>query len=237
MSSTPSNPFSAARLRPGTIDFIFEHGQSLEQLVDLLEANHWRGEITGKHGTGKSTLLAAMIPAIEGRGRIVKRVTLSAGQRKLPRGYLTSLRLTAGLGVAAVDGIEQLSALGRLRLKRCCRIYAVGLLAASHRSAKLPRIYQTAIEVPRAWKVVQRFQEGYPSLVKLGDLVDALPSGRAISARPSSTCTIFTKSGGGDRTDRSPKRKRVADSLLACAGSRGTGLKTGHLWGLKTRHL
>jgi hypothetical protein len=178
-ASNPTNPFSAARLRPGTIDFIFEHGQTLTQLVDLLQANHWRGEITGRHGTGKSTLLAAMIPAIEGRGRIVKSVTLSAGQRTLPRGYLTSLRLTAGLGVAAVDGIEQLSTLSRLRLKRCCKVSAAGLLVASHRSARLPRIYQTAVEVPRAWKVVERFQEGYAPLVTLADLVERLAQRQA----------------------------------------------------------
>ena len=91
LDSNPTNPFCAARLRPGTIDFIFEHGQSLPQLIDALEANHWRGEITGGHGTGKSTLLAAMRPAMEARGRMVKAVTLAAGQRSLPRDYLASL--------------------------------------------------------------------------------------------------------------------------------------------------
>ncbi len=174
MSNSASNPFSAARLRPGTIDFVFEHGQNLAQLVDLLEANRWLGEVTGRHGTGKSTLLAAMTPAIEERGRIVKGVTLAAGQRSLPLGYLTSLRLTAGLGVAVVDGIEQLDAWNRLRLKRCCKTNGAGLLAASHRSAKLPSIYHTAIDVPRAWKVVERFQEGFPPLVRISDLVERL---------------------------------------------------------------
>jgi hypothetical protein len=174
MGPTASNPFSAARLRPGTIDFVFEHGQHLARLVDLLEANCWFGEITGRHGTGKSTLLAAMTPAIEERGRIVKSVTLAAGQRTLSRGFTTSLRLTAGLGVAAVDGIEQLSAWSRLRLKRCCKTCGAGLLAATHRSSKLPGIYQTAIDVPRAWKVVERFQEGFPPLVRISDLVERL---------------------------------------------------------------
>jgi hypothetical protein len=169
-----SNPFSATRLRPGTIDFVFEHGQNLVQLVDLLEANRWHGEITGRHGTGKSTLLAAMTPAIEARGRTVNAVTLWAGQRDLPRGYLTSLRHTAGEGVAVIDGVEQLSAWSRMRLRRACRIYGAGLLAATHRSAKLPCIYQTAIDVPRAWKVVERFQQGYPPLVRIGDLVERL---------------------------------------------------------------
>ena len=106
--SRTTNPFSATRLRPGTIDFIFEHGKTLGQLVDLLEANQWRGAIIGLHGTGKSTLLAALVPAIEVRGRVVKCVTLTAGQRTLPRDFLASLRQTAGQSVAAVDGIEQL---------------------------------------------------------------------------------------------------------------------------------
>ena len=81
----PTNPFCAARLRPGTIDFVFEHGKSLEQLVDTLKANAWHGQITGGHGTGKSTLLAALTHAIERRGRLVKSIALEAGQRILPR--------------------------------------------------------------------------------------------------------------------------------------------------------
>jgi hypothetical protein len=169
-----TNPFSAARLRPGTIAFIFEHGKNLAQIVDALEANRWRGEITGRHGTGKSTLLAAMCPAIEARGRIVKSVTLAAGQRKLPRGYLAGLRHTAGLGVAVVDGIEQLGLWDRWRLRRCCKVNGAGLLAATHRTAGLPGIYQTAIDVPRAWMVVERFQEGYAPLVRISDLVEGL---------------------------------------------------------------
>ncbi len=169
-----SNPFSATRLRPGTIEFVFEHGRNLAQLVDLLEANRWLGEITGRHGTGKSTLLAALTPAIEARGRSVNAITLSAGQRNLPHGYLASLRSAAGSGVAVIDGIEQLDAWSRLGLKRTCRMCDAGLLAATHRSAKLPCIYQTAIDVPRAWKVVERFQQGYPPLVRIGDLVERL---------------------------------------------------------------
>ena len=83
-----TNPFCAARLRPGTIDFVFEQGKSLQQLVDVLEANAWQGQITGGHGTGKSTLLAALTPAIEARGRPVSSVTIVAGQRHLPRDFL-----------------------------------------------------------------------------------------------------------------------------------------------------
>ena len=169
-----SNPFCAARLRPGTIDFVFEQGRSLSQLVDSLQRNAWRGQIIGRHGTGKSTLLTALTPAIEGRGRMVKSITLVAGQRHLPREFKTALRLTAGLGVAAVDGVEQLRGFSRLLLKRFCQAHGVGLVVASHRSARLPSLYETTVDEGRAWKVVQRLQDGFCPRIEFSDLTARL---------------------------------------------------------------
>jgi hypothetical protein len=165
-----TNPFSAARLRPGTIDFVFEEGKNLQQLVDTLAVNAWHGQIIGRHGTGKSTLLAALTPAIEGRGRPVKSITLVAGQRRLPREFIGSLQSSAGLGVAAVDGVEQLHFWNRLLLKRLCRTRGVGLVVTSHRSALLPTLYETAVDKARAWRVVQRLQDGFPPRIEIGDL-------------------------------------------------------------------
>ena len=166
-----SNPFCAARLRPGTIDFVFEPGRSAEQLVDFLAANAWRGQITGGHGTGKSTLLAALTPAIEHRGRLVRSITLEAGQGHLPHRYIRVLRRTRGRGVAAVDGIEQLHLWNRLLLKRFCQKHGVGLIVASHRSAHLPSLYETAVDATRAWAVVQCLQDGFPPHIQSDDLV------------------------------------------------------------------
>ncbi|MGO9114281.1 MAG: hypothetical protein ACLP9L_34125 [Thermoguttaceae bacterium] len=169
-----SNPFCAARLRPGTIDFVFEQGKTLQQLVDTLEINGWHGQITGGHGTGKSTLLAALAPAIEARGRLVKSITLVAGQRHLPREFIASLRLSAGLGVAAVDGVEQLHPWNRLLLRRICQAHAVGLVVASHRRAYLLSLYETVVDEARAWRVVERLQHGFPPRVEIADLVERL---------------------------------------------------------------
>jgi len=169
-----TNPFCAARLRPGTIDFVFEQGKTLEQLVDALQSNAWRGQITGGHGTGKSTLLAALTLAMESRGRLVKSITLVAGQRNLPREFFAALRLSAGLGVAAVDGFEQLHPWNRVLLKRFCLTHGVGLVVASHRWAHLPSLYETAVDQPRAWRVVQRLQDGFPARIQIGDLVARL---------------------------------------------------------------
>ncbi len=169
-----TNPFCAARLRPGTIDFVFEQGKTLQQLVDTLEINGWHGQITGGHGTGKSTLLAALAPAIEARGRLVKSITLVAGQRHLPREFIASLRLSAGLGVAAVDGVEQLHPWNRLLLRRICQAHAVGLVVASHRRAYLLSLYETVVDEARAWRVVERLQHGFPPRVEIADLVERL---------------------------------------------------------------
>lgn len=169
-----SNPFCAARLRPGTIDFVFEPGGTLQQLVDSLEASAWYGQITGLHGTGKSTLLAALTPAIEARGRSVKSITLVAGKRHLPREFLAALPLSFGRGVAAVDGIEQLPFWNRLLLKRLCRKLGIGLVVTSHHSAHLPSLYETAVDETRAWKVVEQLQAGFPRRIEVGDLTAPL---------------------------------------------------------------
>ncbi len=169
-----TNPFCAARLRPGTIDFVFEQGKSLQQLVEVLEANAWQGQITGGHGTGKLTLLAALTPAIEARGRPVRSVTLVAGQRHLPRDFLETLQHSAGPGVAAVDGVEQLHPWNRLLLKRFCRTHGAGLVVASHRRSDLPGLYETAVDHTRAWSVVQRLQSGFPPRIEIEDLLQRL---------------------------------------------------------------
>ena len=116
---------------------------------------------------------------------MVKSITLVAGQRQLPREFITSLRLSAGLGVAAVDGVEQLHSWNRLLLKRFCRSHGVGLVVASHRSAHLPSLYETAVNETRAWRVVQRLQNGFPPRIEIGDLVERLARHGAICAKRS----------------------------------------------------
>ena len=122
-----TNPFCALRAcPPGTIEFVFEPGKSLQQLVDALEANAWQGQIIGVHGTGKSTLLASLTVAIEDRGRSVSSATLCDRTTTSAAEFFRSLRASAGQGVAAVDGVEQLHTWNRLLLKRFCRDMAWG---------------------------------------------------------------------------------------------------------------
>ncbi len=76
--------------------------------------------------------------------------------------------------VLLVDGYEQLASWNRLRLKHFCRRCGVGLVVASHRTAGLPPLCQTAIDVEAAWPIVAQLQQGYCPLVTPRDLAEGL---------------------------------------------------------------
>lgn len=159
MSPAPSrpdrgNPFIAQCIRPGAIDFIFPPGVTKEQLVDKLRANRWRGAIIGAHGSGKSTLMHALRPALEAAGRPVVLFELHDGERRLP----TSLR-AAGVapgGMVLVDGYEQLSWWSKLLLLWVCGRLRCGLLVTAHRLVALPTLWVTQTSEELAVAVVRK---------------------------------------------------------------------------------
>src|SRR5437016_5663581 len=83
-----TNPFSTRFVRPGALPFRFSAGQTAASLVARLHELHWRAQIVGPHGTGKSTLLAALLPEIEAAGQQVRAIALHDGQRSLPADFL-----------------------------------------------------------------------------------------------------------------------------------------------------
>src|SRR5258707_1037455 len=89
--SAASNPFSTRFVRPGAIPYQFPERVTADSLVEQLRSQNCRGAIIGPHGTGKSTLLATLIPAIENAGCKVRSIALHDGQRKLPPKFLKSI--------------------------------------------------------------------------------------------------------------------------------------------------
>ncbi len=163
------NPFSTRHIRPGATPFFFPPGQSAEGLVELLGKYGWRGEIVGSHGSGKSSLVSALIPAIRTVGRTTLLVELHDGQRRLP----VDLRRAPDLGsdaVVIVDGYEQLSFWSRTMLKSFCRRRGLGLLVTSHEPAGFPPLFRTATSLALAELVVQFLLRGQPPLVDSGEL-------------------------------------------------------------------
>ena len=171
--TTSENPFCSRHVRPGGIPYLFASGQSAAHLVDRLRQNAWWGQIVGPHGSGKSALLAALMPAIEHAGRRPLLVELHDGQRCLP----LDLKHTADLdcpAVLIVDGYEQLGFWQRLRLKRFCRRRGLGLLLTAHAGVGLPELFQTSVTAELAQQIVERLQRGHPEYVTAEDVAKRL---------------------------------------------------------------
>jgi len=158
--SGTDNPFSTRRVRPGAVPFLFAREQSADRLIERLKENGWRGQIIGPHGTGKSALLATLVPLIKQAGRHTLMVELHDGQRRLPA-ELLRMDAPAEPAVLVVDGYEQLGRLSRFRLKRFCRRGGFGLLVTSHRPVGLPDLYRSTTDLERVKRLVEQLQRDY----------------------------------------------------------------------------
>jgi ABC-type thiamine transport system ATPase subunit len=145
----PSNPFSTRFIRPGAIEFLFPAGQSTETLVASLREHGWQGQIIGPHGSGKSTLIAALVPALEAAGRKVR--VQGPGVRSQEPEELTAAALDAETQVI-IDGFEQLGWWSRRKLKLICHSRGAGLLVTTHKDLGLPTLYrmEPSLELTRA---------------------------------------------------------------------------------------
>jgi hypothetical protein len=158
---SPSNPFATRFIRPGALRFIFPRGHSAESIVDALQAAGWRGEIIGPHGSGKSTLVAALMPVLESRGRRVRHFLFRRNSPKPQPDSLDGSQWDFRTQVV-VDGYEQLTWFSRRRLQSACRKRGAGLLITSHQPCGLTTIYRTQTTLPLARAVVA-------ALLPLGD--------------------------------------------------------------------
>lgn len=125
--SRHDNPFATCWTRPGALPCLPMAGVSVEQLLERWRAAGGHGQVVGRHGVGKSTLLRAAGERLAVEGELVRSALFRAdGSRTLPS------RLPGG-GVLLVDGLEQLGWLSRSRLLSRCRRRGVRVLASTHR--------------------------------------------------------------------------------------------------------
>ncbi len=170
------NPFCTRRIRPGTLPYCFPSDVDVENLLDRLRCNQWRGEIVGPHGSGKSTLLVCVIKALEQAGRHAECFELHDGQRNLPRDWRSKI-MTATLSrpvIVVVDGYEQLSLWSRFCLKRYCRRRHLGLLVASHAATGLPEIFRTSASLEMTQQIVEQLMQNERITIPANVIADSL---------------------------------------------------------------
>lgn len=169
--ASEGNPFSTRNVRPGAIEYLFESGTSAVALVARLRENHWRGEIVGPHGSGKSTFLATLLPLLEQSGRKVAHFVLHGGERQLPVSTRESRVWNSDTQVV-VDGYEQLGWWSRRWLELTCRKRGSGLLVTAHASVGLPPLLQTTSSLEALRTIALRLQPT-PPLVTSDDVTRA----------------------------------------------------------------
>ena len=165
-----ANPFATRFIRPGAMPFLFLDGDSAEAIVARLKANHWRGQIIGAHGSGKSTLVISLTPLIEAAGKNIITFKIGPGDGWLPHIESSSLSKATQL---IIDGYEQLSTWSRLRLRWLVWRTGTGLLITTHTDIGLPTIYVTKPSEAVAAALAQRLTIGTGSLFSLADVTEA----------------------------------------------------------------
>jgi energy-coupling factor transporter ATP-binding protein EcfA2 len=144
-----SNPFATRFIRPGAIEYLYPAGQSGEALVEQLRAQNWQGQIIGPHGSGKSTLVAALAAALAAAGRKVVQIKGQEPQAIDDKVLDTSTQVI-------VDGFEQLSWWAKWKMKQHCRRQGAGLLVTAHSDMGFPTLVRTEPSLELACAVVGR---------------------------------------------------------------------------------
>jgi hypothetical protein len=134
-----------------------------------LQAHAWCGQIVGPHGTGKSTLLAHLLPRLRTWGRVPVHVLLHTGDRRLPASAQAILD-TAGANVWVIDGFEQLWWWNRWRLARQARQRCVGLIVTAHRSLGWPTLYTTTVDAALAQTIAAELLATTPDTVTAAEV-------------------------------------------------------------------
>lgn len=165
-----TNPFSSRFIRPGAVPFLFPTGCSSTLLVQQLRDRNWWGQIIGPHGSGKSTLVATMMGALQVMDRDVIAVGLRQGERRVPP--IDRSRLSVNTQVI-IDGYEQLSWWSRWRIKSLCRRCQAGLLVTAHHDVGLPTLYCTQPSEELVREVVARLIPNADGAVSPNDISTA----------------------------------------------------------------
>lgn len=138
-------------------------GESLEDLLDRLKQFGYRGAIVGPKGTGKTTLLEDLGPALAAMGFKVVRLRLDDRTKSFPREFLK--RFFSELSkrdVILFDGAEQMSWLEWRNFKGRSK-RARGLVITSHRPGMLPTLRECSTSPELLDEIITELLDGEPA--------------------------------------------------------------------------
>jgi hypothetical protein len=158
----PPNPFATRYTGPAAGEYLFPADTDADTLLARLRAARWWGQITGPHGSGKSTLVQTLLPRIEAAGRVIDFYALHAAAPSS-----TGVSTVLGRRRASVaswspttqivfDGYEQLGWLQRTWWKWQCRRRGAGLLVTGHFDLGLPPLWHTETSAELTRLVIAR---------------------------------------------------------------------------------
>jgi hypothetical protein len=158
------NPFRSERIdalpyRP--------QGWTWDELLTRLESLSNRAAVVGPHGSGKTALLALLIPRLEARGFACRAHRLRRSDRDVPQDMLSGL---TERHILVLDGADLLGWLAWRRVRRAAR-GAGGLIVACHRPGLLPTLVECTTSGELLATLVRELHPG-----GVAGLADSLPA-------------------------------------------------------------
>lgn len=160
MTSTQptQNPFSTRYTKPGAIPYQLNGQIDLGVLVDKFADHDFVGQILGPHGSGKSTLVASLLPLIK-RQHHPTTIHQNDDKKQIFRSMMNSINDLNSNDLLVIDGFEQLSSSQRSRLIKACRQQKAGLLVTAHEPVNLPTLFEMPIDLEVFRAVVAELQK------------------------------------------------------------------------------
>jgi len=166
-----SNPFATRHTRPGAVPPLDPAGAPLDVGVVLVALErHRRVAIVGPHGTGKSTLLAALADTLAADRRPAEVVRLR--RRKDALLLLGAVGRGAADATLLVDGWERLGRPMTLIITAIARLRGRRMVVTTHRANGMPVAVRTAGTLRLLTAIVARLPD-HDALITGDDLSDA----------------------------------------------------------------
>lgn len=154
-----SNPFSTRYIQPGAISYECFDGGNVTQLADrIVNLPSKRGSIIGPHGSGKSTLIASLVPEIRSirPGSQIHQLRFST-DRSASRSLRKSVREWTPGSIAILDGYEQLKFWSRVLVQWAARSRSICILATAHQPVRgFVTIWETSVNESSSHWVVEK---------------------------------------------------------------------------------